>query len=60
MVLNANLRTVKTHQLAAAFLVIDQGWPRTAVTRTGCAARVVISAAPGLGATIATRVLSRH
>jgi AAA domain len=56
MVWNANLPTVKTHQLAAAFAVIDQVMASNRRDADRLRGSVVVDAAPGLGkTTIATR-----
>ena len=56
MVWNANLPTVKTHQLPAAFEVIDQVMASNRRDADRLRGSVVIDAAPGLGkTTIATR-----
>lgn len=56
MVWNANLPTVKTHQLAAAFAVIDQVMASNRRDSDRLRGSVVVDAAPGLGkTTIATR-----
>jgi hypothetical protein len=56
MVRNANLPTVKTHQLTAAFQVIDQVMASNRRDADRLRGSVVIDAAPGLGkTTIATR-----
>lgn len=56
MVWNANLPTVKTHQLAAAFATIDQVMASNRRDADRLRGSVVIDAAPGLGkTTIATR-----
>lgn len=53
---NANLPTVKTHQLAPAFDVIDQVMPSSRRDADRLRGSVVVDAAPGLGkTTIATR-----
>jgi len=56
MVWNANLPTVKTHQLSSAFAVIDQVMASNRRDADRLRGSVVIDAAPGLGkTTIATR-----
>ena len=56
MVWNANLPTVKTHQLAEAFAVIDQVMASNRRDADRLRGSVVVDAAPGLGkTTIATR-----
>jgi hypothetical protein len=56
MVWNANLPTVKTHQLSAAFAIIDQVMASDRRDADRLRGSVVIDAAPGLGkTTIATR-----
>ena len=56
MVWNANLPTVKTHQLTSAFQVIDQVMASNWRDADRLRGSVVIDAAPGLGkTTIATR-----
>lgn len=56
LVWNANLPTVKTHQLAAAFAVIDQVMASNRRDADRLRGSVVVDAAPGLGkTTIATR-----
>ena len=56
MVWNANPPTVKTHQLTAAFEVIDQVMASNRRDADRLRGSVVIDAAPGLGkTTIATR-----
>ena len=56
MVWNANLPTVKTHQLAAAFAVFDQVMASNRRDADRLRGSVVLDAAPGLGkTTIATR-----
>ena len=56
MVWNANLPTVKTHQLTSAFAVIDQVMASNRRDADRLRGSVVIDAAPGLGkTTIATR-----
>ena len=56
MVWNANLPTVKTHQLAAAFAVIEQVMASNRRDADRLRGSVVIDASPGLGkTTIATR-----
>ena len=56
MVWNANLPTVKTHQLTAAFAVIDQVMASNRRDADRLRGSVVVDAAPGLGkTTIATR-----
>lgn len=56
MVWNANLPTVKTHQLTAAFAVIEQVMASNRRDADRLRGSVVVDAAPGLGkTTIATR-----
>jgi len=56
MVWNANLPTVKTHQLTAAFAVIDQVMASNRRDADKLRGSVVVDAVPGLGkTTIATR-----
>jgi hypothetical protein len=56
LVWNANLPTVKTHQLTAAFAVIDQVMASNRRDADRLRGSVVVDAAPGLGkTTIATR-----
>ncbi len=56
MVWNANLPTVKTHQLTSAFAVIDQVMASNRRDADRLRGSVVVDAAPGLGkTTIATR-----
>lgn len=56
MVWNANLPTVKTHQLSSAFAIIDQVMASNRRDADRLRGSVVIDAAPGLGkTTIATR-----
>ncbi len=56
MVWNANLPTVKTHQLAEAFAVIDQVMASNRRDADRLRGSVVVDASPGLGkTTIATR-----